>query len=134
MNFYRKYFRKHWLPFLTAVFCVASEAVCDLLAPTLMSNIINSGIAQQQISQVYYWGSRMLAVTFLGACFAVTRNILASKVSQRMGADLRYDLFEKIIYFSEESVDKIESGSLITRMTNDTSQVILFVNGIMRIF
>jgi len=134
MNFYRKYFRKYWLPFLTAVFCVASEAVCDLLAPTLMSNIINSGIAQQQISQVYYWGSRMLAVTFLGACFAVTRNILASKVSQRMGADLRYDLFEKIIYFSEESVDKIESGSLITRMTNDTSQVILFVNGIMRIF
>ncbi len=51
-----------------------------------------------------------------------------------MGADLRYDLFEKIIYFSERSVDKIESGSLITRMTNDTSQIVQFVNGIMRIF
>lgn len=134
MNLYYRYFRKYWLPFLAAIFCVTSEAVCDLLAPTLMSNIINMGIAEQQISQVYYWGVRMLLVTFLGACFAVARNILASKVSQRMGADLRYDLFEKIIYFSEQSVDKIESGSLITRMTNDTSQVIMFVNGIMRIF
>lgn len=134
MNLYYRYFRKYWLPFLAAIFCVTSEAVCDSLAPTLMSNIINMGIAEQQISQVYYWGVRMLLVTFLGACFAVARNILASKVSQRMGADLRYDLFEKIIYFSEQSVDKIESGSLITRMTNDTSQVIMFVNGIMRIF
>lgn len=134
MNLYGKYFRKYKFPFLTAVFCVASEVICDLLAPTLMSNIINKGIAQQQISQVYYWGARMLIVTVLGACFAVTRNILASKVSQRMGADLRYDLFEKIIYFSEQSVDKIESGSLITRMTNDTSQITQFVNGIMRIF
>ena len=134
MNLYRKYFNKYKIPFLTAVFCVASEAICDLLGPTLMSNIINYGVARQQISQVYYWGACMLLVTVLGACFAVTRNILASKVSQRMGADLRYDLFEKIIYFSEQSVDKIESGSLITRMTNDTSQITQFVNGIMRIF
>jgi len=134
MNLYRKYFNKYKIPFLTAVFCVASEAICDLLGPTLMSNIINYGVARQQISQVYYWGACMLLVTVLGACFAVTRNILASKVSQRMGADLRYDLLEKIIYFSEQSVDKIESGSLITRMTNDTSQITQFVNGIMRIF
>lgn len=76
----------------------------------------------------------MLMVTRIGACFAVTRNILASKVSQRMGADLRYDLFKKIMHFSEQSTDKIESGSLITRMTNDTSQIVQFVNGIMRIF
>jgi len=99
-----------------------------------MSNIINIGIGQKQLSNVYYWGALMLLVTGLGACFAVTRNILASRVSQRMGADLRYDLFEKIVYFSEQSIDKIESGSLITRMTNDTSQIIQFVNGIMRIF
>jgi ATP-binding cassette subfamily B protein len=51
-----------------------------------------------------------------------------------MGAELRGDLFEKIVSFSEVSVDRMESGSLITRMTNDTSQIILFVNGIMRIF
>lgn len=134
MDLYSKYFKKYKTPFLVAVFCVALEAVCDLLGPTLMSNIINSGIDKGELSQVYHWGMLMLMVTGIGACFAVTRNILASKVSQRMGADLRYDLFEKIVYFSEESTDKIESGSLITRMTNDTSQVVQFVNGIMRIF
>ncbi|NRZ27862.1 ATP-binding cassette subfamily B protein [Clostridium beijerinckii] len=134
MNLYSKYFNKYKIPFGIAVFCVASEAICDLLGPTLMSNIINTGIEQGSLSKVYYWGMLMLIVTAIGAVFAVTRNILASKVSQRMGADLRYDLFEKIVYFSELSTDKIESGSLITRMTNDTAQVILFVNGIMRIF
>lgn len=134
MKLYSKYFKKYKVPFLIAVICVTLEGICDLLGPTLMSNIINTGIEQGSISNVYYWGSLMLLVTLLGAGFAVTRNVLASKVSQRMGADLRYDLFEKIIHFSEVSVDKIESGSLITRMTNDTSQIIIFVNGIMRIF
>lgn len=134
MNLYSKYFKKYRLPFLVAVTCVAFEAICDLLGPTLMSNIINMGIDQGSLPKVYYWGSLMLLVTAVGACFAVTRNILASRVSQRMGADLRYDLFEKIVYFSEQSIDKIESGSLITRMTNDTSQIMQFVNGIMRIF
>ncbi|GFP74089.1 ABC transporter ATP-binding protein [Clostridium fungisolvens] len=134
MNLYSKYFKKYKAPFLTAVFCVALEAVCDLLGPTLMSNIVNTGIEQGSLSKVYYWGALMVLVTMIGACFAVTRNILASKVSQRMGADLRYDLFEKIVHFSELSADKLESGSLITRMTNDTSQITQFVNGIMRIF
>ena len=134
MKLYSKYFEKYKFPFLIAVFCVACEAICDLLGPTLMSNIINTGIEQGLLSKVYYWGMLMFLVTAVGACFAVTRNILASKVSQRMGADLRYDLFEKIICFSEVSADKIESGSLITRMTNDTSQIVQFVNGIMRIF
>jgi ATP-binding cassette subfamily B multidrug efflux pump len=134
MKLYGKYFKKYKCPFLVAISCVASESICDILSPTLMSNIINTGIEQGSLSKVYYWGMLMLIVTAVGACFAVARNILASKVSQRMGADLRYDLFEKIIYFSEISADKIESGSLITRMTNDTAQVVQFVNGIMRVF
>lgn len=134
MNFYSKYFNRYKFPFLTAIICVTMEAICDLLGPTLMSNIINLGIDGANLSSVYYWGGLMLIVTGLGACFAITRNILASKVSQRVGADLRYDLFRKILYFSENGADKIESGSLITRMTNDTSQVVQFINGIMRIF
>ncbi|MGB8451754.1 MAG: ABC transporter ATP-binding protein [Anaerocolumna sp.] len=134
MKLYSKYFKLYKFPFLIAVFCVALEAVCDLLGPTLMSNIINTGIEQGSLTHVHYWGTLMLIVTAVGACFAVTRNILASKVSQRMGADLRYDLFKKIVSFSEVSADKIESGSLITRMTNDTAQITQFVNGIMRIF
>lgn len=134
MNLYRKYLKKYKIPFGIAVSCVTFEAISDLLGPTLMSNIINNGIEQGSISNVYYWGMLMIIVTIIGACFAITRNILASKVSQHIGADLRYDLFKKIMNFSEVSADNIESGSLITRMTNDTAQIVLFINGIMRIF
>lgn len=134
MGIYSKYIRQYIRPFLVAVVCVALEAVCDLLGPTLMANIIDNGIESKQMEQVLYWGTLMLLVTAVGAVFAVTRNILASRVSQRIGADIRFDLFSKIVNFSESSVDKIESGSLITRMTNDTNQIVLFVNGIMRIF
>jgi len=108
--------------------------MCDLLGPTLMARIIDMGIAEKQLAAVLHWGGLMLIVTAAGAGFAVTRNILASRVSQRFGADLRYDCFEKIMGLSETGADEIESGSLITRMTNDTSQVVQFVNGIMRIF
>ena len=131
---YGKYFRKYKWPFLIAVFCVACEALCDLLGPTLMAQVLNVGILGSQLSAVIHWGGLMLIVTAVGAGFAVTRNVLAGRVSQRLGADLRYDLFEKIMGLSETGADQIETGSLITRMTNDTTQVTQFVNGIMRVF
>lgn len=134
MEIFRRYITRYKLPFFASVACVGCEAFCDLLGPTLMARIINYGIEEGQLSNVLYWGIRMLLVTFIGAGFAISRNILASRVSQRVGADLRHDLFQKIIGFSEASADKIESGSLITRMTNDTTQITQFVNGIMRIF
>lgn len=134
MNIYRKYVPKYWLPFVTAVICVAGEAGCDLLGPAFMSHIINDGIEKQALPAVYRWGLYMLIATSCGALFAVTRNIISSTVSQHFGSDLRYDLFNKILHFSTQSSDRIESGSLITRMTNDISQIVNFINGMMRIF
>ena len=131
---YAKYFRQYKWPFLIAVFCVACEALCDLLGPTLMAQVLNLGILGGQLPAVIHWGGLMLVVTAVGAGFAVTRNVLASRVSQRLGADLRYDCFQKIMSLSEAGADQIETGSLITRMTNDTTQVTQFVNGIMRVF
>jgi ATP-binding cassette, subfamily B, multidrug efflux pump len=134
MNIYRQYISRYRLPFLVAVCCVAGEAGCDLLGPAFMSHIINEGIAGKSLEAVYRWGWYMLAATACGALFAVVRNIISSIVSQHFGADLRYDLFNKILHFSTQSADRIESGSLITRMTNDVSQTVNFVNGLMRIF
>ena len=76
----------------------------------------------------------MLLVTGIGAIAAVTRNILSSRVSQRFGAELRGDLFRKIQTLSYESIGKFDTASLITRLTNDVTQVQNFVNGMMRIF
>lgn len=134
MKIYMRYFTKYKYWFFIAVSCVALEALCDLLGPTLMSHIINDGIELGMIQNVYLWGGRMIFAAALGAVFAVSRNIIASKVSQSFGADLRYDLFSKILNFRQGSADKIDSGSLIIRMTNDVTQLTQFVNGTMRIF
>lgn len=131
---YKNYIKKYKFLFLTGVICVFFEAICDLMQPTIMAHIIDEGVKNSQVATVLKLGLLMLMITVIGACFATARNILASKVSQSFGADLRYDVFEKIINFSAISADKLESGSLITRITNDTSQVIQFINGLMRIF
>ncbi|MDQ7095607.1 ABC transporter ATP-binding protein [Desulfosporosinus sp. PR] len=134
MGIYKHYFHKYKWLFITAVSCVFFEAICDLLQPTIMAHIIDEGVKNSQVGTVLKLGLLMLTITAVGACFAATRSVLASKVSQSFGADLRYDVFTRIINFSEISADKIESGSLITRMTNDISQITQFINGMMRIF
>lgn len=134
MGIYKQYFNKYRTLFITGVCCVFFEAICDLLQPTIMAHIIDQGVKNGRVETVIRLGLLMLAITGVGACFAAARNILASRVSQSFGADLRYDVFSKIISFSEASADRIESGSLITRVTNDTTQITQFVNGMMRIF
>ncbi len=130
----KKYIKKYYIPFLLAVLFVSSESICDLYQPTLMSNIIDKGIVQNDIAYILNQGSKMLVITILGAVFALIRNILSSKVSQSFAHDIRNDLFEKINKYSFESIEKFNKASLITRITNDVSQVQQFVNGMMRIF
>jgi len=134
MNIYKRYFRKYRVLFFTATTFVFLESMADLLQPTIMARIIDEGVRERNVETVIGYGLLMLFITFLGAVFATVRNILASKVSQGFGKDLRADLFEKIMNFSESSADRMESGSLITRMTNDSAQAVQFVNGMMRIF
>ncbi|MEG1776838.1 MAG: ABC transporter ATP-binding protein, partial [Clostridia bacterium] len=131
---YHKYIARYKLPFCISILCVACEAACDLLGPTIMARVINEGIAAKAVSSVFHWGGMMLLIALAGAAFAISRSVLSSKISQRIGADLRHDLFQKIVHFSEPSADRLQGGSLITRMTNDTTQVTQFINGMMRIF
>lgn len=134
MKMYGKYFSKYKVLFILGVSCVFMEALCDLMQPTVMSRLIDQGIRSAQVTLIVHYGLLMLSITAAGAVFASVRNVLASRVSQNFGADLREDVFRKIMSFSESSADRIESGSLITRMTNDTSQITQFINGMMRIF
>ncbi|MCI1955284.1 MAG: ABC transporter ATP-binding protein/permease [Oscillospiraceae bacterium] len=134
MEIYRRCYKKYGFPFLAAALCVLLEALCDLMQPTIMADIIDRGVKNRQIPVILHFGVQMLVITFLGALFATARNILSSRVSQSFGADLRFDVFRKIMRLSESAPDPIDSGSLITRVTNDTAQVTQFVNGMMRIF
>lgn len=134
MGIYKKYFKKYKWMFVIGIAFVFLEAFCNLLQPTIMARIIDDGVRSGDIKTVVSFGLLMLFITFAGAFFAISRSIVSSRVSQNLGADLKDDLFRKIMYFSEKSADKIDSGSLITRMTNDASQITQFVSGLMRVF
>ncbi len=130
----RPYLRRYALPFLSAVLFLSVEAVCDLLQPTIMARIIDQGVAAHDIGIVVRLGLSMLGVAGIGTIGAVGRNIIASLVSYRFAARLRADLFRRITSFSFGELERFDTASLITRQTNDVTQVQGFVNGLMRIF
>lgn len=134
MHFLRKYAKKYWKLFFTAVFFLMCEALCDLMQPTIMSKIIDIGVASNNLQYVLKLGGLMLLITGCGAIAASLRSTLASIVSQNFGAELRSDLFRKIQMLSFKSIDKFDRASLITRLTNDVTQVQNFINCLMRMF
>lgn len=134
MGFLAKYIKKYWKSFSLAVLFLTFEAISDLLMPTIMAEIIDVGVAGRDLEYVFKMGGIMLLITLFGAIAASTRSIIASIVSQSFGAELRSDLYKKIQTLSFKNIDRFERASLITRLTNDVTQVQVFANGLMRIF
>lgn len=129
--------RGYWIKYrglcAASMLCVGLEAFCDLLQPQIMSRLIDNGVRQTDMGYVVRMGLLMLGITAVGAAFACARNVLSSRASQRFGAELRRDLFVKIQRLSIADAELFDGGSLVTRMTNDVSQMTNFVNGLMRI-
>lgn len=134
MEFLKKYFKKYWKGFCLAIAFLTLEAGCDLMQPTIMSKIVDVGVVNRQMDYVLKMGAVMLMITALGALAACGRNFLSSSVSQKFSADVRLDLFKRIQGFSFDNVDRFSQASLITRITNDVTQLQNFANGLMRIF
>lgn len=120
--------------FFLGVSFVFVEALCELLQPRIMSSLIDKGALTGSLGTVGRYALTMLGVLAVSICAALTRNYIASTVSQRFARDLRLDLFRKIHSLSADGIDGFEGGSLITRMTNDVTQIQGFANGAMRMF
>ncbi|WP_188397036.1 ABC transporter ATP-binding protein [Sporomusa sp. GT1] len=133
MKHWQGYWQRYRLHFSGAALFVALEAVCDLLQPTIMASIIDIGVANRDLDYVLQQGGIMLLVTAVGALAATARNIISSTVSQRMGTELRSQVYEKIQTLPFTMVDKFDRAALITRLTNDVTQIQSLVNGMMRI-
>lgn len=134
MRYLGKYAKEHWKLFLVAVLFVMLETFADLLQPTILAHILDSGVAEKNMDYVLKMGGLMLLITAFGAVAASLRSIFASHVSQKFGTQLRSDLFRKIQSLSASNMDQFERASLITRLTNDVTQVQNFANGLMRLF
>ena len=128
-----RYIRRHLRMFLTALFFLTIETLADLLQPTFMSYIVDEGVAKQDMRRILFYGAVMLGIAALGALGAVTRNIYASRTSQLIGKEMRMEVYEKVQTLSFENIDRLQPASIITRITNDVTQIQNFLNGCMRI-
>ena len=99
------------------------EVIMDLFQPALMARIIDVGIANFDLSAVWRTGGLMILVAVIGMLGGVGSTIAASIAAMNMGADLRDALFRKVQSLSFANLDQLETGHLITCLTNDVGQV-----------
>ena len=133
MDFWSRYKEKYWRQAGMAAAVVTVETLCDLAQPAIMATIIDVGVAERRLDYVLQMGGLMLLLTAVGALTALVRNYLASDVSQNFGADVRLDLYAKIQRLSFDRINQLDQASLVTRVTNDVTQVQTLVNGMMRV-
>lgn len=84
-------------------------------------------MGQYQFNYIAKIGVYMLLITLAGGIFAILVSLIASKVAAGVAKDLRRDLFQKIESFSNREFDSFSTASLITRTTNDITQIQMFV-------
>ena len=133
MKLILSYLKRHIVIFLISTAFLTLEAVADLMQPTYMSYIVDEGVANADVSRILMYGGIMLGIALFGAFCAVMRNHFASRTSQTIGKEIRHDIYKNVQSLSLENIDRLQPASIITRITNDVTQIQDFINSIMRI-
>jgi ATP-binding cassette, subfamily B, multidrug efflux pump len=117
---YLKPYRKWMIAAWSLMFI---ELLVELWQPLLMEKIIDNGVMTKNLSVVWMWGAVMLGTSFLALASGIANSFAAAYVGQEYGFLLRKHLFEKIQSFSFADFERFPTASLITRMTNDVTQM-----------
>lgn len=99
------------------------EVALDLMQPRMIQRIIDAGITRGNFDLVLHTGLWMIALAILGVGAGMACTVFAMRAGQGFGADLRRALFAKVQSLSFANLDTLETGTLITRLTNDVTQV-----------
>ncbi len=135
-----KYLKKYWFFALLAPIFMIGEVSMDLLQPELMSRIIDDGVlglnngGVGNLNTVITIGLKMIGFVALGGICGIMSGVFANLCAQQFGNDVRKAVFKRIMEFSFEQTDKFSTGSLITRVTNDITQLQNFVMQCLRGF
>lgn len=135
-----KYLKKYWFFALLAPVFMIGEVSMDLLQPELMSRIIDDGVlglnngGVGNLNTVITIGLKMIGFVALGGICGIMSGVFANLCAQQFGNDVRKAAFKRIMEFSFEQTDKFSTGSLITRVTNDITQLQNFVMQCLRGF
>lgn len=125
----RKYLRKYRLFAVLAPLFMAGEVLMDLLQPKMMSKIVDEGVlglSNNNVGDLHLVitiGVQMIGLLLIGGLCGVLSGVFANMCSQNFGNDIRKDAFSKIMKLPFEQMDQFSTGSLITRVTNDITQL-----------
>ncbi|MBQ4511731.1 MAG: ABC transporter ATP-binding protein [Anaerolineaceae bacterium] len=124
-----RFMKKYWYMALLASAFMIGEVFIDLLQPRMMAEIVNEGIlglsngGKSDLNLVINTGIRMMLVVIGGGLCGLLSAVFTNMTGQGAGNDIRKLCFERIMHFSFEQTDDFSTGSLITRITNDVTQV-----------
>ena len=123
MKRYWKYAKPYLYAFILGPILMITEVVGEVVLPALMAQIINVGAANRDVAYIVKMGGVMIATAFLMMGGGIGGAWFAAKASISFGADLRNDCFKQVQKFSFRNIDSFSTGSLVTRLTNDITQV-----------
>lgn len=123
MKRYMKYIRPYLYAFILGPIMMLTEVVGEVLLPSFMADIINVGAANHDVAYIVQKGLVMIATAFIMMAGGILGAWFSSKAAISFGADLRRDVFRKVQTFSFANIDQFSTGSLVTRLTNDITQV-----------
>lgn len=103
------------------------EVICELILPSLMAVIVDSGVKNHDAALVRRYGLLMIGIAILGFSSALVCQYFAARAAQGYGTDLRTGLFERITQLSYHQQDEFGAATLTTRLTNDVNQMQLWV-------
>ncbi len=127
-----KYLKKYWFFVILAPLFMVGEVLMDLLQPTLMAQIVDEGLKKENLDLIINTGIMMLFYVFCGGIFGILSGVFTNLAAFKYSNDMRKDVFSHIVNLSFEQTDQFTTGSLVTRITNDVTQVTNIVSMSMR--
>ena len=127
-----RYLRPYQILILLVLTLIFFQSLSELYLPTLMADIIDKGVIHQDVPYIWKIGSLMLLVTAIGTLCSIAASYYSAKISMSFGKDLRYKVFSHVENFTLQEFDQFGTASLITRTTNDITQVQQVVNMVLR--
>lgn len=133
-----KYIRQYLFFAIIAALFMMGEVLMDLIQPGIMSQIVDDGVlgvhsgGAPDLHLIWILGLQMIGLVLFGGLCGSLNNVFVHISSQNIGNEIRKDCFRRIMKFSFPQLDQFGTGSLVTRVTNDITQVQNFVSTFVR--
>ena len=134
MKKWMKYVKPYWVSFVLGPILMIVEVIGEILMPEFLARIINVGVAEHRVGYIAVVGALMVLTALLMMTGGVGGAFFGTRAAVNFAGDLREDIYAKVQKFSFANIDKFSTGSLVTRLTNDVTQMQNFINMLLRMF